>query len=158
QLRVFFGALVVVLIAALPARAAPVDDLVAKYLPWVAAQTHYKVNYVRVHVVFATAVALKAIAHSPGYKGQGEAASGTIGTTVFLPSTFQIGKNDDDLVHELVHVLQNANGATFSCWQSMEAEAYSLQDRFVEEFGIGEKTDYLYLWMISHCPNPYGLP
>lgn len=58
------------------------------------------------------------------------------------------------LVHEMVHHAQTLNNAKFPCQQERNREAYSLQNKWLEE--NGESPLYSPEWIdkISNCPTP----
>ena len=66
---------------------------------------------------------------------------------------FDLGVNDDVLLHELVHHLQFESGKIRYekdvCTAPAEMEAYSLQNKFVREVGIGIEQDAMTLFMIA---------
>ena len=67
-------------------------------------------------------------------------------STMFLREDFELGRDDQILLHELVHHFQWANGHDQSCLGKLEREAYELQTRYAES--IGEEPD---------IPNPLAL-
>jgi hypothetical protein len=63
---------------------------------------------------------------------------------------------DDVLVHELIHHLQYHYGKSFrGCPGHLEAEAYAIQNQFIDETGIGVKSHPFTVWFASTCPNPW---
>ena len=68
--------------------------------------------------------------------------------TIYLPDTFQLGRDDFILLHELVHHMQEETGAKFGCLAEREREAYKLQARFVSETGVGEVPNDMYMLML----------
>ncbi len=160
--HVLFGALAVVVMAALPAQADPVADRVKELLPWVAKKTGYSMEHVAPRVLYKT---IEEIAYiDPTYqKNSIEVDAMTIDNIIILLDTFTLGKNDKTIVHELVHVLQNANGhvvgerpGDFRCLGEAEREAYLTADAWVEETGIGEKTNKTVLFFMTRCPSRIG--
>ena len=147
-------------------RTEAVNVRIQELLPWIAGETGYKTDYVKPIVVFKEPLAINLLVYGEKYqKGQvRDAIAATLGTTIILPTTFELGKNDDVLIHEVVHVLQNENDhmigdqpGDFKCRNLMEYEAYQVQEKFIDEFGIGEKLHPIFMMYFSHCPNPYGL-
>ncbi len=78
----------------------------------------------------------------------------TAGATIFLPTWFKLGENDDILVHELTHVLQYANAAKFRCLADRERQAYETQAAFAAQTGIGEKPDAFFLFLLRCTAYP----
>lgn len=69
--------------------------------------------------------------------------------TIYLPDTFQLGKDDYMLLHELVHHMQAESGKKFDCPAQKEHEAYWLQTKFVDETGTGEKPNDLFMLFLT---------
>jgi hypothetical protein len=138
------------------AAADSIDDRASELLPWVAQHTGYKIDHVKATVLRVDPQAIDLIAYGVAKSGAGSRPNSiTAGETVFLPTWFKIGKNDDILVHELTHVLQYANDATFRCRSEREKQAYEVQSDFVDETGIGNKPDKFALFMLQ-C-QPYAV-
>ncbi len=156
RIRILMGVFAVAAVS-LSAHAEPIDDLAAKYLPWVANQTGYSAKYVEPNIYFVTQERL----NEAYYKGQFKqdisknVTAMSFGDIIMLRKDFKIGKDDDTLVHELTHVLQHANRAKFPCRNLMELEAYKTADEFVTKKGIGTKTAEYLLHFFSTCPPPY---
>lgn len=97
--------------------------------------------------------------HSPGYLPtfryhslkeinqtvQGDEYRGTITAYAYflrgsdlitLFEGFAFKRDDDVMVHEIVHWLQEINGAEFPCKERREAEAFRIQLAFIEQTGI----------------------
>jgi hypothetical protein len=125
-----------------------IDDRAKQLLPWVVEKTGYSADHVKVTVIFAELPVINAIAYGPKYTNQTGVDSVSTGETIFLPSWFRIGTNDDILVHELVHVLQFENDATFKCRAEQEKQAYEVQAAFTEETGIGAKPHPLAMFLL----------
>jgi hypothetical protein len=132
------------------AAADPVDDRASELLPWVAGKTGYAAENVKVTVIFVEPRTISRIAYGVSKEEDPKAEAITAGATIFLPTWFELGKNDDILVHELTHVLQYANDAQFRCRAEQEKEAYATQSAFVDETGIGTKPDSFFMFML-HC-------
>lgn len=64
------------------------------------------------------------------------------------------------LVHELVHFLQKINGTyeTIECRRGLEKDAFHLQDKYIDEFGLPEElhNDPLWALVMSSCPQMRG--
>lgn len=125
-----------------------IDDKAKQLLPWVAQKTGYSADHVRVTVLFAEPKVINAIAFGPKYTDQTKINSVSSGATIFLPAWFELGKNDDILVHELTHVLQFENDAHFRCRAEQERQAYEVQSAFVDETGIGTKPHPFFLFLL----------
>lgn len=67
---------------------------------------------------------------------------------IYLPDTFQLGRDDYILLHELVHHLQDESGRRFECLATREREAYRLQAEFVDETGAGEKPNDMFMLLL----------
>jgi hypothetical protein len=84
-----------------------------------------------------------------GYTEQMSAVvAAQVSGTIYLPDTFQLGRDDYILVHELVHHLQDESGRTFECLASREREAYRIQTKFVQETGTGQMPNDMYMLML----------
>lgn len=138
--------------------AGPINDRAQELLPWVAKQTGYSDAYVKITIIYKTPESLKTLVYGAHSRKTRDIHAATINSTIFLADWFTLGVHDQYIVHELVHVLQNANGAKFPCREVMEWEAYRVENEFVTEFGTGERIHEAYLYLLSHCPNIYGLP
>jgi hypothetical protein len=128
------------------------DDRAKELLPWVAQKTGYAVEHVKVTVLLVEPRTINLIAYSISKDDDPKPDAISAGATVFLPTRFELGKNDDILVHELTHVLQYANDAKFRCRAEQEKQAYETQAAFVEETGIGKKPDPFFMFML-HCTS-----
>tara|TARA_B100001094_G_scaffold95086_1_gene91003 strand:+ start:2556 stop:2987 length:432 start_codon:yes stop_codon:yes gene_type:complete len=61
--------------------------------------------------------------------------------------------NKSILLHELIHYVQDMNGAKFSCIQEMEKESWPLQQKYLRQYhGVNWDYDQLWFLMISTCP------
>ena len=132
------------------ASADPLDDRAKELLPWVAQQTGYAADHVKVTVLLVEPRTINLIAYGISKDDDPKPEAISAGATIFLPTWFELGKNDDILVHELTHVLQYANDATFRCRAEQEKQAYEAQSAFVDESGIGKKPDPFAMFML-HC-------
>src|SRR6476646_7934313 len=101
-----------------------IDDRAKALLPWVSQKTGYSADHVKVTVLLAEPKVINGIAYGAHYTHQNTVESVSSGETIFLPTWFAIGKNDDILVHELTHVLQFENDAKFKCRAEQERQAY----------------------------------
>lgn len=129
-------------------------------LPWIAEVTGYSADYVKPGILFRDQDTLNKLYYGANYRdGYADVEAAAMGNVIILRDDFVLGEDDATLAHELTHVLQNENGAEFDCHAKMEYEAYQTGDLFVDTFGIGEKTDPLWLIFFTMCPaNHYGLP
>jgi hypothetical protein len=59
------------------------------------------------------------------------------------------------LAHEMVHHLQNVAGRRYACPAEREAEAYAIQERWLEQFGTGLESTFrlnrLALFLLTRC-------
>ena len=132
------------------ASADALDDRAKELLPWVAQKTGYAADHVKVTVLLVEPRTINLIAYGISKDDDPQPEAISAGATIFLPTWFELGKNDDILVHELTHVLQYANDAQFRCRAEQEKQAYETQAAFVEETGIGKKPDPFFMFML-HC-------
>jgi hypothetical protein len=87
-----------------------------------------------------------------GYSGETRSIEGVYASSiVFLSDGFQIGRDDDVLLHELVHHFQEMSGSPLECVGAREPEAYRLQGEFVNETGIGTAPDPAFILFVSSC-------
>jgi hypothetical protein len=143
------------LLAFAPASADQIDERVKELLLWVGAETGYQTNDLRITVVFAEPKLINIVAYGLDYVGQRDVEALSLGTAVLLPDWFELGRNDDLLVHELTHVLQYTNGARFNCLGEQELEAYETAATFTERTGIGGKPDPWFKLILRCGPNPW---
>jgi hypothetical protein len=132
------------------AAADAIDERASQLMPWVAQQTGYSAEHVKVTVLFVEPRTISLIAYSVSQSDDPTPEAIAAGSTIFLPRWFELGKNDDILVHELTHVLQYANDAKFRCRAEQERQAYEAQAAFVAATGIGRKPDPFAVFML-HC-------
>lgn len=96
-----------------PSRADELDRRVRDLLAWVAEETGYDAGGIEVTVEFAEPRVLNIVGYGTSYIGQSDIEAVSIGRAILLPDWFELGRNDDVLVHELTHVLQFTNDAQF---------------------------------------------
>ncbi len=125
---------------------------VEELVRWIAAQSDYPAELRRTpEFVFLSP---QAIRHSfsgsaMGYSERTSAVQAAqVPGTIYLPDTFQLGRDDFILVHELVHHLQDESGKAFECLALREREAYRLQTKFVQETGTGQMPNDMYMLML----------
>lgn len=135
-----------------PQLTAEVEARIAELTDWVVAHSTYqKVNPPA--VVFLPRPTINYVFYHPtekGYTGQTHVWAVYMPWLMVLPDDFKIGSDDYIIVHELVHHLQQASGKEFTCIAEKEAEAYDLQIKFVDETGVGDKPNPLFL-MTLRC-------
>ena len=86
---------------------------------------------------------------SMGYSSQSSSVrAAQVRGAIYLPDTFELGRDDYILLHELVHHMQDESGRPFPCLESREREAYHLQTKFVEETGLGEMPNDMFMLML----------
>lgn len=143
-------------LAAAPARGAEPSaaflDRVDELVRWISAHTGYPPALRREPgFVF---LAPRTIRHSfsgasLGYNSETSSVrAAQVRGTIYLPDTFTLGRDDYILLHELVHYLQDESGSTFECLATREREAYSLQTKFVDETGVGEKPNDMFMLLL----------
>jgi hypothetical protein len=133
---------IVVLVALDLRRPGPLDQDMADLIWWIAERTHYSAQVPLPRVRFLPREEINRRHYSlteSGYRGQRDIVAfyEDVRKRITLPSTFDIRRDQDTLVHELVHHLQNVHGMQFRCPAEREREAYLIQARFVAETGIG---------------------
>ena len=150
-------ALTVALMLAPPvlARAAQPEGLfehVDELVRWIAAHSSYPAELQRLpRIVFLSPDAIR---HgfsraSMGYSDDTSSVrAAQTGGTIYLPSTFTLGRDDYILLHELVHHLQDESGKPFECLAAREREAYALQTQFVLETGFGETPNDMFMLLL----------
>ena len=129
-----------------------IDERAKDLLPWVAQKTGYRADYIKVTVLFVEPKQINLIAYGAKFKAQTDVEAVSAGATIFLPTWFRLGENDDILVHELTHVLQFQNDASFRCRAEQEKEAYETQAAFTDETGIGTKPHPFAMFLLR-CPS-----
>ena len=134
-----------------------VDELVR----WIAANSDYPVELKKApNFVFQSPATIRQrfSGAAMGYRADTSSImAAQFGGTIYLLDTFELGRDDYILLHELVHHLQDENGKTFKCIAEREREAYLLQSRFVAETGIGEAPNDIYMLMLR-CDVRLGGP
>ena len=157
RVRILPAAAVALLLACAPAFAAPPSEAFAQRVDelvrWIAAHSGYPAELKAApRFVFLSPAAIRhsfSGSSSMGYADQTSAvqAAQTRGT-IYLPDSFALGRDDYILVHELVHHLQEESGKPFACLAAREREAYVIQTRFVQETGIGETPNDMFMLML----------
>lgn len=74
---------------------------------------------------------------------------------IFLSEQFELGKHDAVLLHELVHHKQYEDGRKYPCVAASEEDAYLLQNAYIDETGMGEKSDPVLTFFARQCEEPY---
>jgi hypothetical protein len=126
---------------------------VHELMGWIAANSGYSVQpFQTPSFAFLSPDALRhtfSSGSSLGYSSETNSIrAAQVRGTIYLPSTFVLGRDDYILLHELVHYLQDESGKSFDCLATREREAYALQSRFVEETGIGEKPNDMFMLLL----------
>ena len=157
HLRILPAAAVALMLACAPASAASPSEAflqrVDALVRWIAANSGYAAELKQTpRFVFLTPEAIRhsfSGSSSMGYADQTSAvqAAQTRGT-IYLPESFALGRDDYILVHELVHHLQDESGKRFACLAAREREAYVIQTKFVQETGIGETPNDMFMLML----------
>lgn len=69
---------------------------------------------------------------------------------ILFPEDVDPWTDEDTMVHELVHYLQDINGTLDECAGNNEKEAYTLHWKWVEEHGYeAEEPNWLYVFMLA---------
>ena len=157
MLRVLCGVFAICM-ATLPAHAGAIDDRAQALLAWIGEHTDYDVSGIVPRILKKDKEYIQFLGTRASHKDRRGTNAVTTGNTVYLMSSFVLGEDDHILLHELVHVVQNRRGDLYRCRTINEGEAYALQDQFSAETGIGERVDTALLYLLSFCPNHYGLP
>jgi hypothetical protein len=139
-----------------PALAEPSADAVQRraeeLVRWIAAQSDYSGTLKQSpRFVFLPAAQIRHLFSrtSMGYAAETSTVQAAqYGGAIVLPDTFELGRHDHILVHELVHHLQDESGRRFDCLAEREREAYKIQIAFVRETGIGETPNDMFMLML----------
>jgi hypothetical protein len=104
-------------------------------------------------VVFLTSDQMKTLRYGRGWRGKGypEVIALAKKGMIFLPTNFQIGRDDYILAHELTLYQEFESGKQWECNAAMEPEAYRVQNMWVETTGRGQKADLLGPLALSDC-------
>jgi hypothetical protein len=125
-----------------------VDELVR----WIAAHSGYPAALKRPpDFVFLSPETIRHTfsSSSMGYSSQTSTVKAAqTGGAIYMPDTFTLGHDDYILVHELVHHLQDESGTNFSCLAEREREADLIPTKFVQETGIGEAPNDMFMLML----------
>jgi hypothetical protein len=142
--------------ASVPALAEPPAEAfqqrVEKLVRWIAAHSEYPATLKQApNFVFLPPEVIRHsfAGSSLGYSSQSSSVQAAqVRGAIYLPDTFALGRDDYILVHELVHHLQEESGKRFACMEAREREAYLLQTEFVEETGLGEVPNDMFMLML----------
>jgi hypothetical protein len=96
---------------------------------------------------------MESMRYGAGWRGKGypEVVALAKKGVIFLPSNFQIGRDDYILAHELTLYQEFESGKHWECNAAMEPEAYRVQNMWVEATGRGQKADLLGPLALSDC-------
>lgn len=129
------------------------DAVVAPLMAWVEMQTGVRVPVLP--KVIASHQKMQAVVRRMG-PIQGRARAVFVGGGVLVDSN---SFDDEDttqlslLVHELVHYAQSMRrGADWGCAQQKEVEAYTLQNKWLEEHGSGPFVSASWISRVASCP------
>ena len=89
-----------------------IDDRANELLHWVAQKTGYRAEHVRATVAFVEPRTIILIAYGVRKEDDPTPEAISDSATIFLPTWFELGKDDDILVHELTHVLPSYSTPT----------------------------------------------
>jgi hypothetical protein len=119
---------------------------------WIAAHTTYPATFKNApNFVFLPPEIIRHgfAGSSLGYSSQSSTVQAAQSRgAIYLPDSFELGRDDYILLHELVHHLQEESGRPYPCLESREREAYHLQTKFVEETGRGEMPNDMFMLML----------
>jgi hypothetical protein len=104
-------------------------------------------------VVFLTPDQMETLRYGNGWRGKGypEVVALAKKGVIFLPTDFQLGRDDYILAHELTLYQEFESGKHWLCNAAMEPEAYRVQNLWVEATGRGQKADLLGPLAFSDC-------
>lgn len=107
----------------------------------------------RPRVLFTTRMVIGGLAMGDAYHENHNVIAAAYGNVIFLPTSFELGRDDDVLVHELVHFVQFATGkdGEVRCSSQLEPEAYRVQDAFRAATGSPVRSDPLTVLSLSLC-------
>ncbi len=125
-----------------------VDELVH----WISENTHYpSALKQRPDFIFMAPQTIRSAFSRKGMGYSDESSSiraVQVKGAIYLPDTFQLGRDDFMLLHELVHHMQDESGLKFGCLAEREREAYQLQTKYVGETGIGDMPNDMFMLML----------
>ena len=105
--------------------------------------------------VFLSKDTINRVYHGDKFKDQTNIEAMSIGNVIFLAEDLEMGKDDDTLVHELVHYMQWETGPEGTCIGLLEHQAYTIQDKFNESRGDPRRADIFMLFLMKKaCENP----
>lgn len=130
---------------------AAVERQALSLLPWISRATGYSTNGLRVEIKFASEEEINRTYFGDRYVGQRNMYAIAKGTTITLP--YHWTSDNTALVHELTHVLQFHSGRVFNCTGEAEREAYTIGNRYNEEFHVGGSVDPVWIMIIGQCPS-----
>jgi hypothetical protein len=127
------------------------SERVHELVRWIAARSAYP-DTLRQMPVFVF-LSPQTIRHSfsgssMGYRETSNVRAAQVRGTIYLPDSFALGRDDYILLHELVHYLQEESGEAFECLAQREREAYRLQTEFVQETGVGQTPNDMFMLML----------
>jgi hypothetical protein len=155
RVRIVLATTLALAFAPAPGRAEPPEGFynrVTELAGWIAAHSSYAPDFKRSpNFVFLTPEQIRHTFSGAalGYKSDTSAVRAAQARgTIYLPDTFMLGRDDYILVHELVHHLQDESDKRFECLAMREREAYALQTQFVQETGVGEVPNDMFLLLL----------
>ena len=156
-LTLYLTAFLVIAPRVIGAELTPVEKRAEELTHWIVERTEYQyvpppailfVPHLKLNYVFFSA-------SKGGYKGQDSVQGMYVPRLMLLRDDFILGKDDDFLLHELVHHLQYMHDKLVygpkACYAKLELEAYDLQARFVTETGVGRVPSAFYLIFLAEA-------
>ncbi len=130
------------------------DSVVAPLMAWVEAQTGVKVP-VLPRVVASRSQLTQIVSRMNGVAGRARALY--VGGVVLLDHRMFDAEDSTQLsllVHELVHYAQSFKRGPWACAQAKEVEAYTLQNKWLEERGHSPFVTASWINRMAACPAP----
>jgi hypothetical protein len=134
------------------------DGLIDALLDWIAAATAYDVDMVRAdppEITFCATgdlIEYEDMAVHVGSDLHGLYDNVFQRIVLVRPWSADAPRDRALLLHELTHRVQMANRG-WDCPQAPEWEAYQLQAQYLAEHQIESGFDWMYIYMLSRCPN-----
>lgn len=129
------------------------DAVIAPLMAWVEAQTGVRVP-VLPHVIASRSQLTQIVSRMGSIAGRARALY--VGGTVFLDHRLFDAEDSTQLsllVHELVHYAQSFKRGPWACPQAKEVEAYTLQNKWLEEQGHSPFVTASWINRMASCPS-----
>ena len=128
------------------------QEIIAPLMAWVEAQTGVRVSMLP-HVVASRSKLMYVVSKMGRISGRAKALY--IGGTVILDHRYFDSEDSTQLsllVHELVHYAQSFRRTSWRCAQEKEMEAYTLQNRWLQEQGHASFVSVSWIKRMAMCP------